>query len=946
MTKSKVQEVAREVGESANALLGGVGRARQGAQQYVGSLIDIEQRLLAEAARREEEARLAREEEQRTREIDEIRAEEEAQEAAIRAAILAAREQDRQGAARGAGAVPQAAAPVQTPAQEPEEPVKAPAPEAAQAPGAASLAQPERQMEAPEPRPAPAPAPRPPLDGQARPAPRAPLPPRPGPRPFIPHPDDPNAAVNRAKFAAQGGVPAQNRPPMQQQGQAPRPGFGGQGPRPGFGGQGPRPGFGGQSPRPGFGGQAPRPAGAPGAPARPGGFGGGGAGRPGFGNRNKGPELTPTQEKEKVSNYDPNRSTYQRVFDPENKAIKSRRDIMKENIAKSGGLDDEHFKGKKRRGKQMMRPKIEPIKIEKAFMTADTITVKDLTERLGKPAGEIIKKLLLLGIMATINQELDYDTALLVAQEFGIELVLKLEKTAEDALEEEQLDENPEDQLRRPPVVAVMGHVDHGKTSLLDAIRATSVTAQEAGGITQHIGAYTVMVDGRQITFLDTPGHEAFTSMRMRGGQAADIVILVVAADDGIMPQTVEAISHAKAADVAIVVAINKMDKPDANPDRIKQELTEYGLVAEEWGGDTTIVPVSALAKDGIDHLLEMVLLTADMRELTANPNRQARGVIIEAQLDKGRGPVATVLVQNGTLRVGDTIVAGTAYGRVRAMVNDKGQRVTEAGPSTPVEVIGFSDVPDAGETMNAAQDDKLSRLVAEERRDKLKVQQLKTMSKASLDDLFSRMQSGEVKDLNLVIKADVQGSVEAVRQAMEKLSNEEVRVRCVHGGVGAITASDVMLASVANAIIIGFNVRPDNQARESAEKEKVDIRLYRVIYHATEEIEAAMKGMLKPQFKETVLGAAQVRQAFRVTGVGTIAGSYVTSGDIRRNAQARLIRDGVVVYESKIESLKRFKDDAREVHQGYECGIGLENYNDIKEGDVIECFLIEEIAR
>jgi translation initiation factor IF-2 len=478
-----------------------------------------------------------------------------------------------------------------------------------------------------------------------------------------------------------------------------------------------------------------------------------------------------------------------------------------------------------------------------------------------------------------------------------------MEKTAEDALQEEQdAQEDASGMIRRPPVVTVMGHVDHGKTSLLDAIRQTAVTEQEAGGITQHIGAYTVEVSGRQITFLDTPGHEAFTSMRMRGGQAADIVILVVAADDGIMPQTIEAISHAKAAEVAIVVAINKMDVPAANPDRIKQELTEYGLVAEEWGGETIIVPVSAKTKEGLDQLLEMVWLTADMRELTANPNRQARGVIVEAQLDRGRGPVATVLVQNGTLRIGDT--------------------------------------------MNAAQDDRLSRLVAEERRDKLKVQQLKTMSKASLDDLFSQMQAGEVKDLNLVIKADVQGSVEAVRQAMEKLSNDEVRVRCVHGGVGAITSSDVMLASVANAIIIGFNVRPDNTARESAEREGVDVRLYRIIYQATEEIQAAMKGLLAPQVKETVLGSAQVRQVFRVTGVGTIAGSYVTSGDIRRNAQARLIRDGVVVYESKVDSLKRFKDDAREVHQGYECGIGLENYNDIKEGDVIECYMMEEIAR
>ena len=935
MTKIKVQEVARAAGDSATALLSEVGRMRQNAQHYVGSLADMERMLLMEAQRRQEEERLAREADELLREEGAARAEQEAQDAAIRAAVLAVREKEKQAAA-------QHAAPRMTEQAEekPEEPtvVETPQPPTAEeAPKVEAPAKPVvpvgGQVFSPETRQLG--ENRPQAAQPARPA--RPMPPRQGPRPFVPHPDDPNAAANRAKFANQpGGAPTQNRPPF---GGAPRPqGPGGQGPRPGgFGGQGPRPG--------GFGGQGPRPGG--------GGFGGaGGGGRPGFGGgggggRNKGPELAPSQEKERVSNYDPNRSTYQRSYDPENKATRSRRDILKENMAKSGGLDDDHFKDRKRRGKQQARPRIEPIKIETAYMTAETITVKDLTERLGKPAGEIIKKLLLLGIMATINQELDFDTALLVAQEFGIDMVLKLDKTAEDALQEEQdAEDSPEDNLVRPPVVTVMGHVDHGKTSLLDMIRKTAVTEQEAGGITQHIGAYTVDVNEKQITFLDTPGHEAFTSMRMRGGQAADIVILVVAADDGIMPQTVEAISHAKAADVAIIVAINKMDVPAANPDRVKQELTEYNLVAEEWGGDTIIVPVSAKTGEGIDQLLEMVLLTAELRELTANPNRQARGVIIEAQLDRGRGPVATVLVQNGTLSVGDTIVAGTAYGRVRAMVNDKGQRVDTAGPSTPVEVIGFSDVPDAGDTMNAAQDDKLSRMVAEERRDKIKVQQLKTMSKASLEDLFSQMQAGEVKDLNLVIKADVQGSVEAVRQAMEKLSNDEVRVRCVHGGVGAITSSDVMLASVANAIIIGFNVRPDTTARDSAEKEKVDIRLYRVIYHATEEIQAAMKGLLAPQYKENVLGSAEVRQVFRVTGVGQIAGSYVTSGDIRRNAQARLIRDGVVIYESKIDSLKRFKDDAREVHQGYECGIGLENYNDIKDGDIIECYVMEEIER
>ena len=689
------------------------------------------------------------------------------------------------------------------------------------------------------------------------------------------------------------------------------------------------------------GGQRPfgRPA-QPGQGGRAGGFGGGS--RPsGFG-RGRMADLAPAVEKERVSNYDPNKKQYVRQNDPERNANRGNR--RRDASMMSNGYDDEFVRGKKKKKAAQKKTFIEPIKIEKAVMTAEKITVRDLTERIGKPAGEIIKKLMMLGIIATINNELDYDTASLVASEFGVELELKLAETAEDALEKEDVADAEEDLMPRPPVVTIMGHVDHGKTSLLDYIRKAHVTATEAGGITQHIGAYTVDLDGRQITFLDTPGHEAFTSMRMRGAQATDIAVLVVAADDGVMPQTVEAISHAKAAGVQIIVAINKIDKVGANIERIKQQLTEYELVCEEWGGDTIMVPVSAVTGEGVDQLLEMILLVAEVQDYRANPNRKARGIIIEARLDKGRGPVATVLVKNGTLRVSDTIVAGTAYGRVRAMVNDRGERVKEAGPSQPVEVIGFNDVPEAGDIISAVDDDKLSRQVAEERKDKLRRALIKDQQKTTLDDLFSQISAGQIKDLNLIIKADVQGSVEAVRQSLEKLSNDEVRVRTIHGGVGAITETDVMLASTANAIIIGFNVRPDNNAREMAEREKIDIRLYRVIYQAIEDVENAMKGLLAPKFKETLLGHAQVRQTFKVSGVGTIAGSYVTDGKIARNAQIRLLRDNVVIHEGKIDSLKRFKDDAKEVNTGYECGIGIENYNDIKENDVIECFVMEEV--
>ena len=491
-----------------------------------------------------------------------------------------------------------------------------------------------------------------------------------------------------------------------------------------------------------------------------------------------------------------------------------------------------------------------------------------------------------------------------------------------------------------------MGHVDHGKTSLLDAIRDSSVTEGEAGGITQHIGEYTVMCNDRKITFIDTPGHEAFTSMSARGAQVTDIVILVVAADDGIMPQTVEAINHAKAAGVPIIVAINKMDRPEADPDRVKQQLTEYELVPEEWGGETICVPVSAKTHEGLSNLLEMVLLQADVLELRANPDRLAKGIIIEAKLDKGRGPIATVLVQNGTLKKGDTIVAGTTYGRVRAMTDDRGRVVSEAGPSMPVEVLGFNEVPDAGDTLNAVEADKLSRQVAEERRDKIKAAQLKNLSKVSLDDLFNQMAEGELKVLNIIVKADVQGSVEAVKQALEKLSNDEVRVKCIHGGVGAITGSDIMFASASNAIVIGFNVRPDATARAAAERENVDVRTYRVIYNAIEDVENAMRGMFKPVYQEVELGRISVRETFRVSGVGTIAGAYVQEGKVTRNAQVRVVRDGIVLHDGKIGSLKRFKDDAKEVVAGYECGISIDNFNDIQQGDTIEAYVVEEVKR
>ena len=770
----------------------------------------------------------------------------------------------------------------------------------------------------------------------------------------------------------QGGYAAR---PQGQQGNYP-PRQGGYAPRPqgqqGQGGFAPRPqGQQGNYP-PRQGGFAPRPQGQQGQ----GGYGqrpaGGQQGQGGYGQRPQGGQRpaggqqgqrpqqnrprTPdmmqigeTTGKAKVSNYDPNKKILDtRKHDPE-RVAKSRKQLAKENASYEAGLDDDVVRGGRRArsskkqvsAQQMMAP----IQIDKAYMTAETITVKDLTERIGKPAGEILKKLLLLGIMANINSELDFDTASLVCSEFGVTLEMKLDRTAEDELSEADYEDKEEDLKPRPPVITIMGHVDHGKTSLLDYIRKSHVTAGEAGGITQHIGAYTVNMNGRMITFLDTPGHEAFTAMRARGTQATDIAVLVVAADDGVMPQTVESINHARAAGVPIVVAINKIDKEGANPDRVKQDLTNYNLVPEEWGGETIMAPVSAVTGEGVDDLLEMILLQADMLQLRANPDRMARGVIIEAKLDKNRGPLATVLLQNGTLHVGDNIVAGMAFGRVRALLNDRGERVKEAGPSMPVEIAGFTEVPEAGDDMMAVEDDRLSRQVATERREKMRAARTST-TKVSLDNLFDSINEGKLKSLNLIVKADVQGSVEAVKQALEKLSNDEVKVHILHSAVGAITKDDVNLASAFGAIIIGFNIRPDASARDAAAKEEVDIRLYRVIYQAIEDIEAAMKGMLAPQYREEVIGHAEVRNVFRVSGVGTVAGCYVKDGKLQRNAGVRLVRDNVIVFDGKLASLRRFKDDVREVNAGYECGAGLENYNDIKENDEIECYIQQEIER
>ena len=605
-------------------------------------------------------------------------------------------------------------------------------------------------------------------------------------------------------------------------------------------------------------------------------------------------------------------------------------------------------RGNQRRGKRETEAeRLNRIARERAarHMTIEVpeeITVNEFALRLKAPATEVIKKLMGLGVFATINDTIDFDTAVLVADEFHV----KVEKEVVVTIEERIIDDSEDDEANlvpRAPVVVVMGHVDHGKTSILDVIRHSNVTEGEAGGITQHIGAYRVQVDGRDITFLDTPGHAAFTTMRARGAQVTDIAVLVVAADDGIMPQTVEAINHAKAAGVSIIVAINKMDKEGANPERVKEQLTEYELVPEEWGGDTPCIPVSAHTKQGIDDLLEMILLTADMMELKANPDRAAKGTVVEARLDKGMGPVATVLVQNGTLHAGDTIVAGTTVGRVRSMMDDRGRRVKEAGPSVPVEITGLGDVPVGGDIFNAVSDERLARELVEQRITEQKEAQFNAQTKVTLDNLFEQMKEGDMKELKIIVKADVQGSVEAVRQSLEKLSNEEVRVHIIHGAVGAISESDVMLANASNAIIVGFNVRPDPVAEENAKRDGVDMRLYRIIYDCIEEIESAMKGMLAPKYREVALGKAECRETYKISNVGMVIGGHVISGKITRNAQVRVVRDGIIVADDKIASLRRFKDDVREVADGYDCGITLEKFNDIKQGDILEAYEMEE---
>ncbi|MDD5795852.1 MAG: translation initiation factor IF-2 [Oscillospiraceae bacterium] len=585
-----------------------------------------------------------------------------------------------------------------------------------------------------------------------------------------------------------------------------------------------------------------------------------------------------------------------------------------------------------------LQRKAKPITVE----IPDEIVVSELASRLKATVAEVVKKAFLMGTMITANDVIDFDTASLIAMEFHA----KVEKEVVVTIEEQIIDDSEDDDANlvdRAPVVVVMGHVDHGKTSILDAIRHANVTQQEAGGITQHIGAYRVTVNDRPITFLDTPGHEAFTTMRARGAQVTDIAILVVAADDGIMPQTVEAINHAKAAGVSVVVAINKMDKDGANPDRVKQQLMEYDLVPEEWGGDTPCIPVSAKTKEGLQDLLEMVTLVADMKELKANPDRAAKGTVIEARLDKGRGPIATVLVQNGTLNVGDIIVAGTCVGRVRAMTNDKGEKVKTAGPSIPVEITGLDEVPSGGDIFNAVSDERLARELVDQRKTAQKEEMFNSQTKVTLDNLFDQMKLGDIAELKIIVKADVQGSVEAVKQSLEKLSNDEVRVNVIHGGVGAVNESDVMLANASNAIIVGFNVRPDAIAQANAERDGVDMRLYRVIYDCIEEIEAAMKGMLAPKTREVLLGTAEIRNVIKIKSIGFIAGSYVKSGKIQRNASVRVVRDGIIVADDTIASLQRFKDSVKEVAEGYECGIGLEKFNDIKEGDIFECYTIEE---
>jgi translation initiation factor IF-2 len=673
--------------------------------------------------------------------------------------------------------------------------------------------------------------------------------------------------------------------------------------------------------------------------------------KPSFGNRGVAGKKTPGRPGGERKNFD-QQILDQKVAEKNDNSNKRNRDrINKEKNYRDKNLierdDDEDIKSVPKKG-QFIQPKpIQVVEEEiKVITVPEVLTIKELADKMKKPSAALIKKLFLAGKIVTLNQEITYEEAEEIALEYEIitEKEVKVNEV-EELLKEE--DEIQEEMIKRPPVVCVMGHVDHGKTSLLDAIRETNVTAREAGGITQHIGAYVVEVNGEKITFLDTPGHEAFTSMRKRGAKSTDIAILVVAADDGVMPQTVEAINHAKAAGVQIIVAINKIDKPSANVERVKQELTEYELIAEDWGGETIFVPVSAHTREGIEHLLEMILLTAEMIELKANPNRNARGIVIEAELDKGRGPVATILVQKGTLRVGDNVAVGASFGKVRAMMDDKGRRVKEALPSTPVEILGLNEVPDAGETFLATNNEKEARTIAEAYLTQSKEKLLAdTKAKLSLDGLFSQIQAGNIKELNLIIKADVQGSVEAMKQSLAKLSNSEVAVRIIHGGVGAINESDVILASASNAIIIGFNVKPDNAAKETADRENVDVKLYRVIYDAINDIQAAMKGMLDPIFEERIIGHADIRMTFKASGVGTIAGSYVIDGKVIRGSKARIYRGTELIYDGTLASLKRFQDDVKEVATGYECGLVFDKFNEVKEGDKVELYIMAEVPR
>ncbi|MEW6540139.1 MAG: translation initiation factor IF-2 [Bacillota bacterium] len=769
----------------------------------------------------------------------------------------------------------------------------------------------------PAPRPA-APAPQPERHRPAR-----PLPPRPAPERRPP----PSGSGARPSYAGrpQPGAP---RPPH----------AGGGAPRPQAPAAGRYPG----PPRPAQGARPPVPGRPPQHRGRPGQAGAGtphpgpGAARPlARGIPSKAIPKPPAE----LEAAKPDKSVGQQRF--ADKKEKDRRTHWDKNVA------DKESRFRARPKERQRGPRQVPPSERKPVVLTGGLTVKDLAERMGVKSAEIIKQLMFLGSMATINQEIDVETAVVVAEEMGFRVEVKERQLdLEELLELEPEEEEPEKLQSRPPVVTILGHVDHGKTSLLDAIRDANVTATEAGGITQHIGAYQVKHQQKRITFLDTPGHEAFTAMRARGARITDVAILVVAADDGVKPQTVEAINHAKAAGVPIIVAINKIDKPDANPEKVKQQLTEYGLVAEEWGGDTICVPVSALQKTGLEELLEMILLVAEVNELKANPFRSARGTVIESQLDKGRGPVVTVLVENGTVEVGDSLVAGNAFCRVRAMIDHKGRRVKKAGPSAPVEVLGFSEVPQAGERFYEVPEEKVARQIAMKRQERKRQQEHKVSGRISLEDVFRRIQEGTVKELPLIVKADVQGSAEAMVGSLQRLSTEEVKVQLIHQGVGAVTESDVNLAALAGAIIIGFNVRPDVNARKAAEKEQVDIRLYQVIYEALDDVKAALSGLLEPTYREVILGHAEVRQIFKVSRVGTIAGCYVLEGKITRDAGVRVIRDGKVVHDGRLSSLKRFKDDVREVVQGYECGLTLEKFNDVQEGDQLEFHTTEEIQR